>query len=343
MILDTVLDPSDSSDVVQSLEAAGFGCAWVTETVRDPYLRLAAAAGVTTRMALGTGVAVAFARSPMLTALSAHDIQRASGGRFLLGLGSQVRAHVIRRFSMPWSRPAARMREYVLALRAIWASWNVGAPLDFEGEFYTHTLMTPFFNPGPTGFPAPPILLGGVGERMTTVAGEVADGFICGPLTSALTFRDLTLPALRRGLDSRDDAAAFSVCVMPLVVTGTDAASSRAVAAATRARIAFYASTPAYRPVLEQHGWEALHERLHELSSAGAWTEMAYLIDDDVLEAFAVVAEPDEVASVVRERFGEYASRAIVHAGAEVGPDVWATVCAGGGSQRSGAGACHAG
>lgn len=328
LTLDTVLDPTADPRLAMSLEQAGFACAWVTETVRDPYLCLAGMAPLTTRMSLGTGVAIAFARSPMTTALSAHDVQRLSGGRLLLGLGSQVRPHITRRFSMPWSSPAERMREYVLALRAIWACWNEGVPLRFDGDFYTHTLMTPFFNPGPMGFPPPPVLLGGVGARMTAVAGEVADGFICGPLTSSLSFREHSLAAIERGLAARpvSETDSFDICVMPLVVTGDDAAATERVAQATRARLAFYASTPAYRHILELHGWDALHDRLHRLSREGAWNEMADLIDDDVLHTFAVVAEPDDVAQTLQDRFGEHARRAIVHSAADLGLDVWSAV-----------------
>jgi probable F420-dependent oxidoreductase len=309
------------------LEAAGFGAAWVTETVRDPYLRLAGAATETDHLRLGTGVAIAFARSPMTTAQSAHDLQRLSGGRLLLGLGSQVRAHVTRRFSMPWGSAARRMREYVLALRAIWASWNDATALDFAGEFYTHTLMTPFFDPGPTGYGPPPVLLGGVGAQMTAVAGEVADGFICGPLTSELSFREITLPALQAGQARRaEPEAPFTVCAMPLIVTGADAEQTRLVAEATRARIAFYASTPAYRSVLERHGWAALHDRLHDLSRTGQWAQMTAVVDDEVLHAFAIVAAPDDVAAAVAARYGSMVGRAIVHSALDPGLDVWQSV-----------------
>jgi probable F420-dependent oxidoreductase len=302
--------------------------------VRDPYLYLAAAADATSDLAVGTGVAIAFARSPMTTALCAHDVQRRSRGRFRLGLGSQVRAHITRRFSMPWSHPVPRMREYVLALRAIWASWTEGTPLDFDGDFYTHTLMTPFFNPGPTGFAAPPILLGGVGAQMTALAGEVADGFICGPLTSELSFREHALPSLGKGLARRDGTrAGFEVCVMPLVVSGPDEAAASRAAAATRARIAFYASTPAYRHVLDLHGWGALHERLHALSRDGEWPAMAELIDDEVLATFAVVAEPGDVVAEVERRFGGRAQRAILHSADDLGLPVWQSVLSAGTSR----------
>ncbi|HVT70762.1 MAG TPA: TIGR03617 family F420-dependent LLM class oxidoreductase [Trebonia sp.] len=324
-----MLDPAADPAGAAGLEAAGFDGGWVTETLRDPYLYVAAAAGAARTFALGTGVAIAFARSPMTTALCAHDVQRLSGGRLKLGLGSQIRAHITRRFSMPWSHPARRMREYVLALRAIWASWSDGAPLDFAGEFYTHTLMTPFFNPGPSGYPPPPVLLGGVGAQMTAVAGEVADGFICGPLTSELSFREQSLAALEQGFARRATApAAFETCVMPLVVTGSDLAETSRAAAATRARIAFYASTPAYRRVLELHGWGSLHERLHALSRDGAWTAMADLVDDTVLATFAVVAEPGDVAAEVERRFGGLAQRAILHAATDLGLPAWQAVLA---------------
>jgi probable F420-dependent oxidoreductase len=335
LALDTVLDPTADPESASVLDVAGFHGGWVTETVRDPYLYLSAAADATSAASLGTGVAIAFARSPMTTALCAHDVQRRSGGRFKLGLGSQVRAHITGRFSMPWSHPARRMREYVLALRAIWSSWIDGSPLEFEGDFYTHTLMTPFFNPGPTGFPAPPILLGGVGAQMTAVAGEVADGFICGPLTSALSFREQALTSLERGFARRDAGpAAFEICVMPLVVSGPDKATTERVAAATRARIAFYASTPAYRHILDLHGWGALHERLHALSRIGEWSAMADLVDDEVLATFAVVAEPGDVVTEVERRFGGLAQRAILHSAADPGLPTWQAVVSAG-TQRA--------
>jgi probable F420-dependent oxidoreductase len=326
--LDAVLDPTAASGAAAGIERAGYGCAWVTETVRDPFLVLALAAGETDRLRLGTGVVIAFARSPMTLAQSAHDLQRISGGRLLLGLGSQVRPHVTRRFGMPWSRPADRMREYVLALRAIWACWNSGAELDFHGEFYSHTLMTPFFDPGPNGWGPPPVLLAGVGSRMTEVAGEVGDGFLCAPLTSTVSLRTHTLPALQRGR-ARSAVADFTVSGTPFVVTGADAAATARVAAATRSRIAFYASTPAYRSVLDLHGWGGLHERLHVLSREGRWCDMADLIDDEVLDAFAVVAEPDEVGAALRARWDGLADRLTVQCADDPGERVWAAIAGG--------------
>lgn len=216
LTVDVLVDPATSSALVADLERAGFAGVWVTETVRDPFLVLGRHAAATTAMTLATGVAIAFARSPMTVALSSHDLQSYSGGRLILGLGTQVKPHIERRFSMPWSEPAARMREYVLALRAIWAAWNEGAPLDFTGRFYRHTLMTPFFDPGPNGFGPPPVILGGVGERMTAVAGEVADGFLCAPLTSPTVLARRARPLLSGA------GPGFTVCATPFVVTGGD-------------------------------------------------------------------------------------------------------------------------
>lgn len=328
MIVDTLLDPAAAPAAAAEAERAGFRCAWMIESVRDPFVALARAADATRELALGTAVAIAFARSPMTLALSAHDVHRLSGGRLLLGLGSQVRPHVTRRFGMPWSRPAARMREYVLALRAIWGAWNDGSPLDFRGEFYTHTLMTPMFDPGPSGFGDPPVFLGGVGERMTAVAGEVADGFLCGPLTTVPSFRQHTRPALDAGR-ARSSRPDFTVAGMPLVVTGADADVTARVALATRKRIAFYASTPAYRIVLEVHGWGGLADRLHGLSRDGRWDDMADLVDDEVLDAFAVVAEPGDVARALHERWNGLADRVVATVAADPGTEVWAEIARG--------------
>lgn len=318
--LDVLVDPTVPSTAVADLERAGAGGIWVTETVRDPFIVLDRHRAATRTVRLGTGVAIALARSPMTLALSAHDIQRDSGGRLVLGLGSQVRAHIERRFSMPSSEPAARMREYVLALRAIWAAWNDGVPLRFEGRFYSHTLMTPFFDPGPTGFGPPPVVLGGVGERMTAVAGEVADGFLCAPLTSPRSLSERTLPALGPTRDG------FSVHATPFLVTGRDAATTAHVTLETRKRIAFYASTPAYRSVLDVHGWSGRGEELTRLARAGDWEAMAGIVDDDMLDAFAIRAEPDDVAAAVRGRWHGLVDRVALYTAADPGPEVWPAV-----------------
>ncbi len=283
------------------LEAQGYDGLWAAEVGHDPLLTLTQAAPATERVALGTGILVAFGRSPMITAQMANDVQLLSGGRLLLGLGSQIKPHIEKRYSMPWSHPAARMREYILALRAIWASWNEGAELRFRGEFYRHTLMTPFFNPGPNPFGPPKVFLAAVGERMTEVAGEVADGLLVHPFTTERYLREVTLPAFERGLAASGRSRAdVEISLSGLVATGDLERSVPAV----RAQIAFYGSTPAYRGVLERHGWGALQEELGSLSRAGEWEEMGRRLPDEVLEAVAVVGDPQAAAAEVARRYG---------------------------------------
>lgn len=224
-------------------------------------------AGANSTLSLGTAKAVPFARSPMTLAHTAHDLQVLSDGRFLLGLGGQVRPHIERRFSMPWSHPAPRMREFVEAMRAIWASWNDGERLDFRGDFYTHTLAAPFFSPGPSRWGAPKVYLAAVGEHMTEVAGAVCDGLMPHPFTTERYLRERTLPAVRRGMDgSGRDPEDFSVSFSGLVVSGSTEEAMIAAAQGVRRRIAFYGSTPAYRPVLELHRWGELGAELNRLS-----------------------------------------------------------------------------
>jgi probable F420-dependent oxidoreductase len=291
------------------LEDYGYDGAWAGEVDQDPFLPLAVAAEAAERLELGTSIAVAFARSPMTLAYTAGDLQRHSRGRLLLGLGSQVKAHVVRRFSMPWSRPAARMREYVLALRSIWSSWQDGTPLDFQGEYYRHTLMPPDFVPPRHEFGPPRVLLAGVGDLMTRVAGEVADGFLCHGYTTARWIRERTLPALREGRARVGGTLdGFEVVHTPFVVTGTEQEIEEALPN-LRHRLAFYASTPAYRGVFDLHGWGAANEELTALSKAGRWTEMAGLITEEMVDAFAIVACPDDLPARVAERFGGVVTR----------------------------------
>jgi probable F420-dependent oxidoreductase len=283
-------------------EAQGYDGVFTGEAVGDPFLPLVLAASATERVDLGTSIAVAFARSPMTLAYTAYDLQRFSRGRFFLGLGSQVKAHITRRFSMPWGRPAPQMREFVLAMRAAWHSWAEGDPLDFRGEFYTHTLMTPYFVPPAHDYGAPKVLIAGVGQAMTRVAGEVADGFLCHGFTTGRWIRERTLPALeegrRRAGKSMDD---FVVKAAFFLATGSDEEIEAALPG-LRSQIAFYASTPAYRTILELHGWGATGDELLRLSKEGRWTDMGALVDDDMLNAFAIVAPPDGIADLVAER-----------------------------------------
>ncbi len=256
------------------LEAAGYSGAWTAETNHDPFFPHVLAAERTTEIELGTAIAVAFSRSPMTLANVAWDLQSFSKGRFILGLGSQIKPHITKRFSMPWSHPAPRMRELILAIRAIWDTWQNGTPLQFRGEFYTHTLMTPFFTPDASdldGVGVPKIFLAGVGELMTEVAGEVCDGFICHAFTTERYFREVTLPALERGRAKAGKTIrrGFEIAGPGFVVTGTNDAEMEAAANGTRQQIAFYGSTPAYKGVLDLHGWGDLQADLNRLSKAG--------------------------------------------------------------------------
>lgn len=285
-------------------EAAGYAGLMSAETSADPFFPLLLAAEHTERVDLMTGIAVAFARNPMTLANVGHDLNAYSGGRFVLGLGSQIKPHITRRFSMPWSRPAARMRELVLAMRAIWSCWYSGTPLDFRGEFYSHTLMTPMFTPTNTQHGPPRVAIAAVGPKMTEVAGEVADGVIAHAFTTQKYMREVTLPAVERGLArsgrSRRD---FTVLCPAFVVSGETDESFAASRRSVRQQVAFYGSTPAYRPVLEMHGWGDLGPELTQLSKRGKWVEMGERISDEVLETFAVVAKPEDVGRHLRERF----------------------------------------
>lgn len=298
-------------DTAAEAERAGYDGCWLSEIAHDPFPMLAIAATRTERVQLGTAIALAFARNPMSLAVLANDLQLYSGGRFVLGVGSQIRPHITKRFSMPWSAPAARMREYLLAMRAIWYSWANGEPLRFVGEHYTHTLMTPFFNPGPNPHGNPPVILAGVGPRMTKVAGEVADGFFVHGFTTERYLRETTLPALREGRAAagREGLDGFEISGLPFIVTGEDAAATRVAEEAVRKQIAFYGSTPAYRPVLEAHGWGALGDELNQLSKRGEWDEMGRRISDEVLAEFAIVAPPDKVADQLLNRYGDIFTR----------------------------------
>ena len=244
-----------------------------------------------------------FARNPMTVANIGWDLQAYSGGRFILGLGSQVRAHIEKRFSMPWSHPVSRMHEFILALRAIWSCWQDGTKLRFEGEFYTHKIMTPMFVPEPHAYPFPKVFVAAVGEAMTEMCGEVADGMLAHAFTTKRYFDNVTMPALQRGMDrSGRNRSEFELTCPVFVVTGENDAELDAAATVTRKQIAFYGSTPAYRKVLELHGWGDLHTELHRLSLQGDWNAMGSLVDDEMLDAFAFVASLDEVADKIRDR-----------------------------------------
>ncbi|WP_261574131.1 TIGR03617 family F420-dependent LLM class oxidoreductase [Frankia gtarii] len=297
-------DIADLTAQVAHADHLGYDGVWSTEVNRDPFLPLLLAADRSPRLHIGTAIAVAFARNPMTTATVANDLQTFSAGRFTLGLGSQIRPHIERRFDMPWSAPAERMREFVLAIRSIWRSWHDDEPLDFHGEIYRNTLMTPMFNPGPNPFGPPPVLIAAVGPKMTSVAAEVADGMLVHSFTSERYLREVTLPQLASVLGANGKTRErFTLSYPGLVATGTDDEDIEKAVRAVRERIAFYAATPAYRGVLELHGWGDLHTELHLLSRRKDWAAMTALVDDTVLHTFAAVGEPAAVAREIRRRF----------------------------------------
>ncbi|MDH3680679.1 MAG: LLM class F420-dependent oxidoreductase [Acidimicrobiia bacterium] len=321
-------DLAKAPEAAKEHEAAGYDGFWTAETSHDPFLPLLLAAEHTTSIELGTSIAVAFARNPMTLANTAYDLQ-AYSGRFVLGLGSQIKPHITKRFSMEWSKPAARMREMILAIRAIWDTWNNGTKLDFRGDFYQHTLMTPFFDPGPNPNGDPKIFLAGVGPLMTEVAGEVCDGFICHGFTTEKFLREVTIPALERGRakagKTMDD---FEIVGPSFVVTGNDESELDKASKATKQQISFYGSTPAYRPVLDLHGWGGLQDELNAMSKQGRWEEMGTIIDDEILNTFAVVGDPEQIAPELHNRYGDCIQRISFYAPYKADPTRWQKVMA---------------
>jgi len=312
MKVDAVLtsDLDKAGAEANELEAMGYAGLKSVETSHDPFLPLLLASQSTETMDLMTGIAVAFARSPMTLANLGHDLNAAAKGRFILGLGSQIKPHIVKRYSMPWSSPAARMREFVLAMRAIWACWHHGEPLEFIGKFYTHTLMTPFFSPTNIEHGAPKVYLAAVGPLMTEVAGEVADGMLVHGFTTEAYLRETTLPALARGFAKsgrkRED---FELVYPVFSITGRDEAEMALAEKKMRQQIAFYGSTPAYKGVLDSIGAGELQPELTAMSKQGRWEEMGDLIDDSVLSAFAVRGEPKALAAQIKSRYGDLIDR----------------------------------
>ncbi|OBH10763.1 LLM class F420-dependent oxidoreductase [Mycobacterium sp. E3247] len=291
------------TDAAVALEREEYDGGWTAETSHDPFLPLLLAAEHTSRLELGTNIAVAFARNPMIVANIGWDLQAYSQGRFILGLGTQIQPHIEKRFSMPWSHPARRMREFVAALHAIWSAWHDDGKLRFEGDFYTHKIMTPMFTPEPQPYPAPKVFIAAVGEAMTEMCGEVGDGHLGHPMVSRRYLDEVTMPALLRGMQRGGrDRADFQVSCEVMVATGENEAELAAAMTATRKQIAFYGSTPAYQKVLALHGWGDLHTELNLLSKQGEWDAMGSLIDDEMLAAFAVVGPVDTVGAALKSR-----------------------------------------
>jgi probable F420-dependent oxidoreductase len=319
--------PNQLADVVtatKNAEAAGYDGAWSAETGHDPFLPLVLAAEHSERLEIGTGIAVAFARNPMDLAVMANDLHAYSSGRFMLGLGSQIKAHIEKRYSMVWSHPAARMRELILAIRAIWDCWNNDAKLDFRGDFYTHTLMTPFFSPGPNPHGNPKVILAAVGPLMTETAGEVADGVFCHGFSTERYLREATLPALERGAAKAGRSLEDFEILAPGFVVARDSDEELAAGIEfVRGQIGFYGSTPAYRPVLELHGWGDLQDELNTLTKQGAWDKLASAIDDEVLHTFAVIGTPEEAIAEVKRRYGDVATRITLDIPENADPERW--------------------
>jgi len=322
-------DPREVRATYPRLEEIGYDGIFSFEAKHDPFVALAVAAEHTSRVQLGTAIAIAFARTPMNLAYLGNDLQLVTGGRFVLGLGSQVRPHIVHRYGAEWSEPARRMHELVRAVGAVFTAWETGDPLAFEGEFYRHTLMIPAFDPGPNPFGRPPVYVGGFGPRMVAVAGEVADGLITHPFTTRQSLETITLPALERGLaaSGRMRADVRVVCATLIVSSDREEELERLRRVACQ-QLAFYGSTPAYAPTLECHGWGDLHPELNRLSKAGRWLEMAGLIDDEVLDAIAVVGEPSTIAPKLRARLDGIADAVSLTNNRAPDPDHWAGVVA---------------
>jgi probable F420-dependent oxidoreductase len=291
-------------------EEFGFDCVWINETKHDPFVQLALAATHTKSIALGTSIALAFTRSPTTIAYTAWDLQNLSGGRFILGLGSQVKGHIERRFGMKWESPAPKMREVIGALRAVWESWQKGTKLDFQGRFFKLDLMTPFFSPGPIDNPVIPIYVAGVNRGMCRVVGEVGDGLHVHPLHTTRYLKDVVTPALSAGLARlgrrREDVA---VAASVFAAVGDSEAETRGVRELYRSQIAFYASTRTYRKVMELHGWGDVCDRLHEHSVREKWDEMTREIGDDILREFVVEGTWNDMGATLRRRYSGLADR----------------------------------
>ena len=317
MKLDIVLDADTLSQIKQTAMAAekmGFDAIWTPETRHDPFPQLAVTAEHTQTLELGTAIAVAFARSPMHTAYVAWDMARYSEGRFILGLGTQIKPHIERRFAMPWSHPAARLREYILALQHIWQGWQNNERLNFRGEFYKMTLMSPFFSPGPIQHPHIPIYIAGVNRRLCELAGELCDGFHVHPFHTVDYLRHRIRPWVAAGAEkggrSMEDVI-FSTTVFAIV---GDSEQERAMRRQqVQMQIAFYASTPSYRPVLEQHGWGEIGAKLGKMAVRKKWAEMPALISDEMVETFALTGTWDDIGPAIRARYGDLLQRATLY------------------------------
>lgn len=326
----------DAAAEARRLAAIGYDGVYTLEGSWDPFYPLVMAAEHAPGLDLATGIAVAFPRNPMHLAYQAWDLNKFSEGRFMLGIGSQVRAHIENRFGVDFNPPATRMREYIQALKAIFDCWQNGTRLDFRGSYYRHTLMTPMFNPGPSPFGIPPVLLGALGPKMTEVAGEVADGLIVHPFNSLPFLHGQALPAVERGLHKsgrkRED---FILQVNAIVITGETQAAREAAQESVRSLLGFYSSTPAYRPPMEAVGYGDLQPELNRLSKEGRWEELGKHIDRDFLDAFTTSGEPGEIADKLLEKYGADADRLAIYAPYAAPDSMWQAII---GRLKAGAG-----
>ena len=294
----------DVATIVRAAEEVGFAALWTPETQHNGFFPLLLAAEHSQRIELGTAVAIAFPCSPLVMAQNAWDLQALSGGRFILGLGTQVKAHIERRYSVPWDAPVARLRDYIAAMRAIWHSWQTGERLSYQGPYYQHTLMTPFFSPGPIAQPDIPIYIAGVNEGLARLAGEVCQGFHVHPFHSVKYIREVVRPQVAAGAERAGRSLADVALVSSVfTITGRNEAEVDAMRRVAREQIAFYASTPTYRVVLAAHGWEDVGEQLSRLAAMKRWSQMGELITDAMLEVFAVQAPLDRLGQALRARY----------------------------------------
>ncbi len=313
-------DLAGISALVRETESGPYDGLWLTENRSDPFPSMALAAEHSTRITIGTGVAIAFARTPMTVAYPAWELQQFSQGRFVLGLGSQVGAHVTKRFGMPFSEPAARMKEFVQAVREIWRCWETGDPLRFEGKFYRHTLMTENFVPRVINVSPPPIFLAAVGPLMTATAGEVADGLIAHPFITQSYARKELLPRLVAASTAAGRDAVMTVGAI-FVATGRDDQEIAAAQGAVRDRIGFYAATPSYRPVLEHHGLGDLQPQLNQMAREARWSEMGALIPQSLVEDMVISGLPDDAGTQLHQRFGDVFDRVSINAPYPLAPE----------------------
>ncbi len=318
-----------AAEEAKRLASLGYDGVYTLEGSWDPFFPLAIASEHAPELDIATGIAVAFPRNPSHIAYQAWDLHKFSKGKFMLGIGSQIKAHIEKRFGIEFDPPAARMREYILAVKAIFDCWQNDARLDFQGKFYCHTLMTPMFNPGPSPYGVPPILLGALGPLMTEVAGEVADGLIVHPFNSLPFLEQKALPAVDRGLakagKGRDD---FILQVNAIVITGETDEAYAAAERSVKDLLGFYSTTPAYRPPMEAVGYGDLQPRLNKLSKEGKWDELASYIDDDFVDAFSTRGKPEDIAVKLKEKYGAYANRLAIYAPYAAPDDMWRKIIA---------------